>query len=79
MLECGERLSVAATTGVAADQIGGSTIDHHCSLKRPAADGKNEAETEQDRGDPRTTLVNTLDRWTVCQFLILDEVQHCIL
>jgi hypothetical protein len=75
-LECGERLKVSATTGVAADQIGGSTIDHLCSISRSkSSNGTKQTKEPTKASETGTTFVATKDRWSVCQFLILDEVE----
>jgi hypothetical protein len=76
-LDCRTRLNVAATTGFAAHGIGGSTIDSLCQLMRPrkkkeksAIESEHQLQTiSEDR-----VIQDSSDRWSHCQFLILDEV-----
>jgi hypothetical protein len=78
-LQCRSRLNISATTGVAANIIGGSTIDSLCKLEwiDPSA-------VRVDRLEPAVGLPSQVEisrpvtRWTRCQFLILDEVHFRI-
>lgn len=74
-LECEVRLHVTATTGVAADQINGGTIDSLCQLPRKSDEPDFEVEEEEAT---ESIFDMSIDRWTYCQFLILDEVYFAI-
>jgi len=69
-LKSRDTLNIAATTGFAAHRIGGSTIDSLCRLRRM----KDKYATIVEYADERLPDMTASDRWTNCQFLILDEV-----
>jgi hypothetical protein len=72
-LQCQEQLLVSATTGVAANIIGGSTIDSLAKIKRKSGRYKENDDTQEstDTSAYSYTVDNT---WMSCNFLILDEV-----
>ena len=61
-LGCSDLL-VSATTGVAAQLIGGSTIDSLCKFSR----------RQKHDDDDRTDSQDVPNYWVTCRFLILDE------
>lgn len=76
-LNCGHRLLVAATTGVAAISIRGSTIDSLCKLKRKTSFNDSYYDSNcsysNDFGNGSSVIGG---QWVTCQFLILDEVSN---
>lgn len=72
-LQCRQQLLVCATTGVAANLIGGSTVDSLAKIKRRSGRYKENDDTEQVmNGSDCSYVVN--NTWISCNFLILDEV-----
>ena len=72
-LGCRQQLLISATTGVAANLIGGSTIDSLAKIKRRTGRYKeNDDVTQSTDGAPYSYVVD--NTWMTCNFLILDEV-----
>jgi len=61
-----DKLLVSATTGVAAQLIGGSTIDSLCKFSK--------RQQSRKEADGVLHLTMTGNYWMACRFLILDEV-----
>lgn len=72
-LECRQQLRVCATTGVAANLIGGSTVDSLAKIKRRNGRFKETDDVQESMNSSAYSYVvdNT---WMACNFLILDEV-----
>jgi len=72
-LQCRQQLLISATTGVAANLIGGSTIDSLAKIKRRTGRYKENDDVTQSMDGAQYSYVvdNT---WMSCNFLILDEV-----
>ena len=69
------RVDVTAPTGVAALNVGGSTIHRFCGmLLGPAAGQSNEEYFEALRRDPRRSILAGFNRVRRCQVLVIDEV-----
>ena len=68
-----DQLLICATTGVAANLIGGSTVDSLAKIRRRGGRYKETDDTQQgmDSSDHSYVVDNT---WMRCNFLILDEV-----
>jgi len=72
-LNCSEQLLVCATTGVAANLIGGSTVDSLLKLRRGSKHYKDTDDLQ--RGDNSSDYASIIENvWMTCNFLILDEV-----
>jgi hypothetical protein len=67
---CREKLLVTATTGCAANLIGGSTIDSACGLGRRKRAKAGDDECQDDE----SVEMGVENSWMNCMFLILDEV-----
>ena len=72
-LQCRDQLLICATTGVAANLIGGSTVDSLAKIRRRSGRYKEQDDSYKDMGGSDYSYVvdNT---WMRCNFLILDEV-----
>jgi hypothetical protein len=72
-MQCRSRLNISATTGVAANIIGGSPIDSLYKLE-----WIDSSPVRLDSPEPTVSfplqISRPVTRWTRCQFLILDEV-----
>jgi hypothetical protein len=72
-LQCRQQLLICATTGVAANLIGGSTVDSLAKIRRRTGRYKENDNVSQSMDGSEYSYVvdNT---WMSCNFLILDEV-----
>src|SRR5437773_1568075 len=72
-LNCIEQLLVCGMTGIAANLIGGSTVDSLLKLRR--GNRRYKESDELQRGDNSSDYSSIVDNtWMACNFLILDEV-----
>src|SRR5512137_880447 len=73
--ECPRRVSITAPTGVAALNVGGTTIHRLCGMMLgPQAGQGNEEYFDALQRDPRRSILAGFNRVRRCEVLVIDEI-----